>query len=241
MRNFSYLIKTLLLILLLTIPSASLLKTQLQLNNYQQFWLWGGVKTTPLLKHAQRLYILQGRIIERRQQLIFQRQGLPALQNLTAELILVYRLETLAWNELLRARILNHIQSWQYRGNHVIGIQLDFDANTKGLFAYEQFLKKVRASLPPQYQLSITGLLDWTRNADVQVLNALQQTVDEVIFQTYQGRHSINNYELYLKSLLKLKLPFKVGIVERGLWRKEYEFLLASSPYYAGIVVFLLA
>lgn len=214
--------------------------TSAQTHDYSEFWLWGGVRIGEEVKQANRLYVLQGRIIERNQQVIFDRQGLPAQKNLSQELFLAYRLETLAWNDTLMAAIANHIQAWQYRGNRVIGIQLDFDANSKGLSRYEQFLRQVRSSLPRTYRLSITGLLDWTHSGDVQVLNALRNTVDEIIFQTYQGRHSIRNYAAYLKALLKLQLPFKVGIVEDGLWHKDYEIMLMQSPYYRGIAVFLL-
>ena len=30
--------------------------------NYRQFWLWGAVKPQPVLRQAQRLYLLQGHI-----------------------------------------------------------------------------------------------------------------------------------------------------------------------------------
>ncbi len=45
--------------------------------NYRQFWLWGAVKPQPVLRQAQRLYLLQGHISQQGEAVRLQPQGLP--------------------------------------------------------------------------------------------------------------------------------------------------------------------
>jgi hypothetical protein len=144
------------------------------------------------------------------------------------------------WNEKIHNRVMKQIRAWEYRKNHIAGIQLDFDASTKSLNKYEQFLRKVRLLIPQHYQLSVTGLLDWSNNGDPKAIASVEDVVDEVIFQTYQGRKTIPHYHAYMNSMLKLHIPFKIGVVERGNWNRGYETLFAQSEYYRGVVVFLL-
>jgi hypothetical protein len=42
--------------------------------------------------------------------------------------------------------------------------------------------------------------------------------VDEVVLQTYQGHHTIPGYGAYMAGLGRLKLPFKIGLVQDGEW-----------------------
>lgn len=208
-------------------------------NQYSEFWLWGGVDSSRHFTQAKQFYVLQGSITESRRKVIFTRQGMQAANGF-GSVILVYRLNTLAWNRVMRDTLLNHIQAWEYRGNTVLGIQLDFDAGTKNLDQYAGFLRQLRLDLPESYRLSITGLLDWASHGNRATLKSLQGIVDEIIFQTYQGRHTIPNYPAYLKSLVKLGFPFKIGLVENGEWNRSYEYELRQSSYYRGAVVFLL-
>lgn len=226
--------------LFLLIAAAAPLNDAVRLENYQEFWVWGGIHAAQIPQPAQLLYLLQGSIrLNSQNQPIFQRQGILP-QALNAPIFLVYRLETLAWNAILQQSILNQIKLWQAYQLPVLGIQLDFDAGTKNLQNYEQFLRQVRAEFPKQYQLSITGLLDWSQNANPEVLQRLANILDEVIFQTYQGKKTIPHYARYIHSLLRLQVPFKVGVVEQADWNIAYERLLKKSPYFQGIVVFLL-
>ena len=76
----------------------------------------------------------------------------------------------------------------------------------------------LRGRLPPDCRLSITGLLDWSSQGDSAALDALGGVVDEVVLQTYQGRHTIPGYEAYLARLSRMTIPFKIGLVEGGDW-----------------------
>jgi hypothetical protein len=208
-------------------------------SQYTEFWIWGGVDPSRSFNQGKQFYVLQGFITENRQKVVFTRQGMQAVEGL-GSVMLVYRLNALVWNRVIHETLLSHIQAWEYRGNTVLGIQLDFDAGTKNLDQYAGFLHQVRQDLPEPYNLSITGLLDWASQGNPAVLEVLRNVVDEIIFQTYQGKHTIPNYPTYLKSLVKLRFPFKIGLVENGEWDQQYEYGLSQSSYYRGAVVFLL-
>lgn len=227
------------LILLLSLFTAAATPFTQENEAYQAFWLWGGINPAQIPATAQRLYILQGSIqATGKNTARFQRQGV-LVHTLPAPIFLVYRFETLIWNLSIRQSILNQIQYWESHGQTVLGIQIDFDAKTRYLDRYESFLRQIRADLPPNYQLSITGLLDWSQNAAPTVLQNLADCLDEVIFQTYQGKRTIPQYQAYLNSFAKLQIPFKIGIVEDGIWDRQNEQWLATLEYYRGMVVFL--
>jgi len=61
--------------------------------------------------------------------------------------------------------------------------------------------------------------------------------VDEVVVQTYQGRHSIPDYAAYLPRMNRLGLAFKIGLIQGGAW-EEPEYL-KGSEWFRGYVVFL--
>jgi hypothetical protein len=131
------------------------------------------------------------------------------------------------------------MDAWRAGGNSVAGLQVDFDARTRHLDRYAEFLRQLRKDLPPGYRLSITGLLDWSANGDPQALRSLAGTVDEVVIQTYQGRATIPGYERYFAQLGRdFPLPFKVGVVQGGAWTPPPG--LESQPRFRGYVVFLL-
>lgn len=67
--------------------------------------------------------------------------------------------------------------------------------------------------------MSITGLLDWGSNAEPAAINRLKGVVDEVVVQTYQGRHSIPNHAAYLPRVSRLQLPYRIGLVQGGDWQ----------------------
>ena len=210
-------------------------------EDYEAFWLWGGVSSQPVLNKARTLYVLQGQISsarsEQHRRVNFVAQGMPIAKLPQAEVWVVYRAHTLRWPEPVYRQLLGQVDRWRRAGNNVIGIQIDFDARTRYLNEYVDFLRDLRRRMPQDYRLSITGLLDWSSNADVEVIGQLKGVIDEVVVQTYQGRQSIADYAAYLPRMNRLGLPFRIGLIQGGEWQApEY---LQDSPWFRGYVVFL--
>jgi hypothetical protein len=205
-------------------------------EDYDSFWLWAGVEPqAPLLK-AREIYVLAGEVSDRgRPHIIAQRSSVPHVVG--PDVWIVYRAQTIEWNEAVFANILNHMERWRAAGNHVVGLQIDFDSGTKHLDRYAAFLKVVRTRLPQDFRLSVTGLLDWSVNGDTASLRALSGLVDEVVLQTYQGRRVIPNYSVYVDNLGRMKQPFRVGLLQGVDWHPPSD--LAVNPYFRGYVVFL--
>lgn len=210
---------------------------QVDAADYDAFWLWAGVDAQPVLDGAKTIYILAAEIKGGPQAgYVDLRPAVPRVQH--AQVWIVYRVESLAWDENVLPRILRDIESWQAKGNRIAGVQIDFDAATRGLPGYARFLRQLRADLPREMRLSVTGLLDWSSGGDSPALNALAGTVDEVVLQTYQGRQTIPGYQAYLRQMERVKLPFKIGLVQHGEWHAPPGF--ARNPNFRGYVVFLL-
>jgi Protein of unknown function (DUF3142) len=204
---------------------------------HDAFWLWAGVKPQPVLERAKTIYILQGEIRnEPKPRLVSLRPGTPDVDH--SELWIVYRTETLDWGNQIVPQIRADLARWRAAGNRVTGVQIDFDAATKGLSGYVAFLRRVRSQLPSDAKLGVTGLLDWSSQGNSADLNALASVVDEVVLQSYQGRHTITDYEDYLASLSRLDMPYKIGLVQYGEWNAPAA--LARDPDFKGYVVFLL-
>ena len=217
-------------------PGAAVSET-VAARNYHSFWLWAGVKPQPELKNADEIYLLAGEVNSRGgAHIIAQRSATPHLSN--TKVWIVYRAQTLEWNDQIFAEILQHLETWRRAGNPVVGLQIDFDAGTKHLDRYAAFLTGIRARLPAPYRLGITGLLDWSANGDPQGLAALAGVIDEIVIQTYQGRFVIPGYETYLARLGPLKIPFKIGLVQGGDWHAPEG--LGQHPFFEGYIVFLL-
>ena len=210
-------------------------------HNYDAFWLWSGVAPQPVLKQAKTLYILQGQINSTRRQpergVQFIAQGISVPRIRQGEVWVVYRAHTLRWPEPVYTKLLAQVQRWKAAGNPVVGIQIDFDARTQYLHEYADFLKDLRQRLPRDLRLSITGLMDWSSNADPAAIAQLKGVVDEVVVQTYQGRHSIPDYAAYLPRMNRLGLPFKIGLIQGGDWQEPA--YLQESEWFRGYVVFL--
>ena len=210
-------------------------------GDYDAFWLWSGVTPQPVIKQAKTLYILQGQINSTRRapqrgvQLIAQGISVPRLTE--GDVWIVYRAHTLHWPEQVYTQVLGQVQRWRDTGNPVIGIQIDFDARTQYLHEYADFLRDLRQRLPADLRLSITGLMDWSSNADPTAIARLNGVVDEVVVQTYQGRHSIPDYAAYLPRMNRLGVPFKVGLIQGGVW--EAPGYLQGNEWFRGYVVFL--
>ncbi|TMJ15205.1 MAG: DUF3142 domain-containing protein [Alphaproteobacteria bacterium] len=206
-------------------------------ERYDSFWLWAGVKPQPVLGRARTLYLLDGEIrASNPGRYTALRPGIPHLPG--RDLWLVVRTDTLAWSEPALPALTVRLDRWAAAGNRVQGIQLDFDARTRGLGAYAAFLKDVRTRLPSRYRLSITGLMDWSANGSPETLSALAGTVDEVVVQTYQGRSTIPGYEAWFRRMRGFPIPFKVGLVQGGQWHAPAH--LEHDPNFGGYVVFLL-
>ncbi|MBN3751456.1 DUF3142 domain-containing protein [Paraburkholderia sp. Tr-20389] len=208
--------------------------------HYDAFWVWAGVRTQPVLESARTVYVLQGQIEASREddtQVRFIAQGasVPVLPN--ANTWLVYRAHTLRWTPRIEQIMLAQLQRWRASGRAITGIQIDFDARTRHLDDYFDFLRRLREQLPPDCRLSITGLLDWSSRIDADQVNELRRIVDEVVVQTYQGRRTIDGYDAYLARVGRLQLPFRIGVVQGGEWVPPS--YLAQSPWFRGYVVFL--
>jgi hypothetical protein len=209
-------------------------------SKYDAFWLWSGVAPQPVLKQARCVYVLQGQIEAKRgdeSQVRFIAQGVAVPHNQPVEVWLAYRVHTLHWTPHEYAIVLAQLHRWRQAGNDVAGVQIDFDARTMHLQEYMEFLKGLRRQVPSEYRLGITGLLDWSSRADPDEVNQLRGIVDEVVVQTYQGRHTIENYSAYLPRVSQLGLPFKIGLIQGGNW--DAPRYIATSPWFRGYVVFL--
>lgn len=235
-KTTNYLLVNLLLSGLLTVSFPCF--AQVKAEQYDAFWLWSGVKAQPVLNKANTLYLLKGQIVSNyNNQTYFINQGNGVIKSQPQYLWLVYRTHTLAWTEDIYNTLIKQLTNWQQAGIAITGIQIDFDSATGQLDAYLTFLTTLRTKLPKQYKLSITGLLDWGKNADIATLNKFSGIADELVIQTYQGQKTITNYQQYLPPLTKLTIPFKIGLVQYGEWQAPKN--LTTNPYFKGYVIFL--
>jgi hypothetical protein len=203
---------------------------------YDAVWLWAGVRAQPALATARRLYLLQGQVEATDPvRYVAQRAAIPRLGN--REVWMVVRVETLAWSPAIYDQMLAALGRWRAAGNRVVGVQIDFDARTRHLEDYAAFLRGLRARLPGDCRLGITGLLDWSANGDPKGLDALAGVVDEAVLQIYQGDHVIPGYRAYLAKLDRLKLPFRIGLLQGGEWQAPPG--LEVNPWFRGYVTFL--
>jgi hypothetical protein len=231
------LLSVLALIIVLVLPPAAW--GQVVAEDYDSFWLWGGVAPSPVLAQARSLYILQGEVhADRRHDTVdIQAQGITIPHLKRGEVWLVYRANTLDWPDRAVDVLNAQVARWRRAGNQVVGVQIDFDAATRRLGTYAGFLHGLRQRLAPDCRLGITGLLDVGANSDPAALAQLTGIVDELVIQTYQGRQTIPGYAAYLTHLDHLQLPFKIGLVEGGDWTPPGA--LAANPWFRGYVVFL--
>lgn len=207
-------------------------------REHQAFWLWSGVKASDDLQDAQTLYLHQGDIQVRAGIPSFQRLGPPVSQLTFPALWITVRFTTLDIPQDMPAQLVQLLRRWQSAGNHIVGLQVDFDAATRRLADYALFLRQLRQQLPTEFALGVTGLLDWAKTGDIDTLNTLP--VDELVVQSYQGRQTVANYQEYLPALKRLRIPFKLGLVQNGFRDTQAEAQLHGLPYYRGTVVFML-
>lgn len=210
--------------------------THVDASAYDAFYLWPGVRPSPDLQ-IKTLYLLDGEI-RRSGPSHFERlrMGSPHLPGKT--LWMVVRADRLDWDEGSYATILTDLRQWQNAGNQVVGLQVDFDAATRGIGGYAGFLRELRTRLPSTWRLSVTGLMDWSAHGDPEDLVKLSGIVDEVVIQTYQGKTTIPGYEAYFRRMDRYPIPFRVALVENGAW--EPPRALVRHPRFRGYVIFLL-
>jgi len=213
---------------------------QVNANDYDAFWIWGNIKSTPYLSNAKEIYILQGevRLEKGSNHSILIQQGISVVKIPHQKVWLVFRNHHLNWQSTEIENILQRVLQWESAGNHIQGIQIDFDVPTKNLKAYGLFLQQLRKQLPQHYQLSITSLMDWGNLRDPDTLRLFRENIDEMVIQTYQGSTTIPNYQAYLTKASTLKLPYKIGLVQHGKWDHQLRF--DTDPNFKGFVVFLL-
>jgi len=230
--------KTKILLVIALLSGSAQAAERVDARQHSAFWLWSGVKASNDLQNAQTVYLHQGEVLTRAGEVIFQRLGLPVSRLTFPAIWLTVRFTTLDVPQTIVPRIVRLMQRWRAAGNQVVGLQVDFDAATYQLADYAQFLQQLRQQLPPEFALGVTGLLDWAKTGDIATLNAL--AVDELVVQSYQGRRTVANYQDYLPALSRLRIPFKLGLVQNGKRDRQAEMQLNDSPYYRGTVVFML-
>jgi len=211
-------------------PAAS---SRVDAARYDAFFLWAGVKPQAVLDKAATVYLLAGEV--GRDGRYTALRATPRVRH--GEVWLVVRAQSLDWPQATTERIMTELGRWQGAGNRVSGLQIDFDSSTRGLDRYAAYLRQLRGQLPRTYRLSITGLLDWSANADPAALADLKGVVDEVVVQSYQGRQTIPGYDRYLTKLARVPVPHKVALVQNGEWRPPPA--LQNDPLFQGYVVFL--
>jgi hypothetical protein len=205
-------------------------------GDYDAFFLWAGVRPPANLVEARTVYLLWGEVrSEDPARAVILRPEPP--RTVGPDIWLVVRAERLDWGEGVYRQLLTEAARWRSRGNRLAGIQIDFDAATLRLGSYAAFLRDLRRRMPPGMKLSATGLLDWSSGAGVDDLAGLEEVLDEVVVQTYQGRATVPGYRRYLPALERLAMPYRLGLVEGGEW--EPPASLARDPDFKGYVVFL--
>jgi hypothetical protein len=65
----------------------------------------------------------------------------------------------------------------------------------------------------------------------------LAGVVDEAVLQIYQGDHVTPGYQAYLAKLDRLKLPFRIGLLQGGEWQPTPG--PEANPWFRGYVTFL--
>ncbi|PPQ40122.1 DUF3142 domain-containing protein [Rhodoblastus acidophilus] len=206
--------------------------------DYDAYWLWAGVRARPDVAHARTLYLLVGEVgpgADGANRLKAQGAAQPGPH--AAKLWLAFRVRSLDWTPEVRAGVLRKLALWRAQPGEVAGVQIDFDAATHGLARYASFLRDLRAALPRDCGLSVTGLMDWASQGAPEDLSALSGMVDEIIFQTYRGRATVENIDAYLARLGRLTIPYRLGLAEGAQWTAPNG--LASAPHFHGYVVFL--
>lgn len=207
-------------------------------SDYDAYWLWAGVRARSELASAKTVYLLQAEIGPGESgETQLKAQGATEPGPHPQALWLVYRVRSLEWTPAIFAAVKRRLAEWRAKSDRIIGVQIDFDAATRGLTTYAALLAELRRSLPQDCALSVTGLMDWASRAAPEDIDALGRIVDEVVFQTYRGRATVDHIDDYLARVGRVHTPFRLGLAEGAVWSPPKT--LAHHPYFRGYVVFL--
>jgi len=117
-------------------------------EDYDAFWLWAGVKPQSVLAQAHSLYLLQGEVtLGDPPRLIAQRSALPRIDH--AAVWMVVRVQPGVAGDSLCASA-GGAGALARFGNDVVGVQIDFDAATHHLQDYAAFLGDLRRGCRPR-------------------------------------------------------------------------------------------
>lgn len=247
MGHSAKIVLVILFILVGNVGHEHFLKTQeidtntVKIEQYTDFWLWPGNAIPSHVPYINHLYILQGEFLSINKKTMIRLTGTLPAPIKANNVWLVFRIEQANWSETIATSVEQRIMNWEAQGNKVAGIQIDFDAKSAALADYGRFLRQVRARLPSQYKLSVTGLLDWSNSAYLNGLADINHSVDEIIYQTYQDKSTIAHYQEYLEALSKQKKSFKIGLIENGLWQQRLPQVQAiiRNENFRGFVIFI--
>ena len=208
-------------------------------------WYWAGVNpVTGKIAASDNLYLHQGSVVRSKSNsdnLEFLKLGISPYKLPNHEsTYLVYRLDKLGLVDQVIDAFSTDSYQWELRGNHIEGVQLDFDSPTHNLQGYIVFLKAFRNKLPQTFKLSVTGLADWPATGDTNDIQMIVKTADEIIFQLYSGKAPVKNLDLYMNKFSKLSIDFKLGVLESmGTDSKEFK-LIKRNQHFKGFVYFLI-
>jgi hypothetical protein len=232
-------VRAFLRLLAMIVASAAPAQERVRAQDYDAFWLWAGVRARPEVETAKTVYQLQGEIGPgtRDGAIRMKAQGGGGPAPHAATLWLVYRVRSLDWPPEIVAEIVRRLALWRAAPGPVAGVEIDFDASTRRLADYADFLRALRAKLPNDCKLGVTGLMDWASQAAPEDLDKLASVVDEIVFQTYRGRDTVADIDAYMARIGRVLVPFKLGLSEDALWSAPAA--LADNKYFQGYVVFL--
>lgn len=240
MTIYKKLVLIIILVISLTCLSLAYYRLILCNINYStSYWVWAGITSKDAPPDSE-LYIYQGLITnDINNGTIYARHGLYPHPLKSKKLYLVYRLEGNLPDAQEVVKIFqNSVARWQVHSINPTGLQLDFDSPTSKLLIYSNFLKKIRDNLPASYDLSITGLGDWSIRGNKKVMESISAVTDEIVFQLYQGYYPLRDIEDYIRKLRKYPLPFRVGLLSHYK-NEQYLAILEKNVNFKGVIYFI--
>jgi hypothetical protein len=101
-------------------------------RDHDAFFLWAGVRPPEALQGAKSVAILAGEIrAGDNTHFVLLRPAVPRIRH--AEVWLTLRIERLDWREPVYRQLDRELIRWAAAGNRLAGVQIDFDAATRGL------------------------------------------------------------------------------------------------------------
>ena len=150
------------------------------------------------------------------------------------ELHLVFRFERRPLPEEVDVHFKELAYRWEGHGVRVAGIQLDYDCPTSKLADYAYVVREIRKRLPPQYQLSVTGLYDWFHKPS---LKHFGKDVP-LYFQLYHGLHPVAVATNNLSPTIELQSHFKLGLLPEQSLDPLLKKSLEKDRRFKGLVYF---